>query len=296
MKKNKKVVILLIIFVLIISGFIFMKTWKKTYTKANYNIASVQEKEKLDFFYDGSIPISKGKYFDIRYLYYNDKSPTKIKLDVVKKVEEDIKIDEMIIYNSNGEEILIMLEALNVEFHKKQTKEPNIFMTFKNYNYYGILNGYNLFRGDRGYLTPDEEYRNLQKLTIELKIDGAIEKHELVFDKKESLNTLAQVNEWKHDTGQETRRYYLSYYYGLLMKEDFEQWKQNVNMLLNDEYAKDYDWSNIFDLPNSIYLETYKVEQLQGYLNLSDEEFEQYLLFLKTTVEKELIDKVYLNS
>lgn len=306
MKKNKKVVILLIVCFLIISGFIFIKTWKKPYTKADYDSASLQEKEKLDYFYEGSIPISKGKHFDMRYLYYDGKCLGNIQIEAVKKVEENIAIDEITIYNEKGTKILFESLSedsfLNPEFPKKEKGKANIIRSVNNDRYYGRMHGglifYTNYVAERDRFFPSvtsEKYQNLQQLTIKMKINGSIETHKLTFDRKESLNTLLKVKDWKYDKKRETKAYYLSEYYGLMFTENFEQWNQDIELLLKESDSKEYAWADIFNLPIT-YVDKYPRQRLRGYLNLSVEDYRVYLSYLNMAIEKGLIENDYLDK
>lgn len=257
--------------------------------KFDYDGASAVEKEAIELFYaDDSALIAKGKYFDVKYAYFNPANITDITFEMVKKTADEVSFDSITIKDKNGNYGVVCESLGDIEYRLDQGPAGLVMCLGGNssFQYYGFSNGHSLMLKDmledNFKVSREKIERDYPRLVLILGINGEEEVYELQYQQEQRYRYTKECKE-KYLAGEKNPYYGVqaSYYYSALFYRDFEQWKAEIEQLLaSDPCCRDIDGRKILNAPY------YKEKaQLQESLQLNDEEFSEYLGIARKLVE-----------
>ncbi len=283
MNSNKKKTIflsvLVVVFALIVSSMFIINT----------DNLSKNEKSYLENFYKDSSIISKGKYFDIRYIKYDDKDNINSSIELVKKSNIDMnEVSGNLIFN-NGKKLPIFKLG-----NKNFNLAPMTFMFGEN----GIAYHYRIYEMCIDYILHDDDVLqnpsdyDFKNLTVELEYNGEKEIYSLNYKESNIKKSLDCFFEFyykdKIDIDDNTIYCFTSYYqdYIELLEKDgvkyVREFIDKFNLYYVDEKYHEgeffgldrliYDYSNVknineFNVNDTLISLQRVVNQTESYIN-----------------------------
>lgn len=243
--------------------------------------------------------ISKGEYFDVKYAYLNPErieniydqiGLNEVYIEVVKKDNRPIRIcntwyqDKIDSFrwvaerDQKEDEAFISFEGVMDPPAYQQIFLP-IREEYKKIGYDTQINSSLLWHI---WLEKSEDDKyDLSEISIKYDVvEGFIsdevieEKHHLKYDAKQRITALKELKErcMTSECSIYEKRY-VSYYFGDLLKEDFDRWYEELKAYLQEVNINDYADSYIM----IDYTKEDDLEECKKTLNLSDEQYEKYL-------------------
>ena len=256
---------------------VLKRIYHPTHKLTDFSKASEEEKKALSVFYDSDL-ISEGKYFDLKFTYF-EPCTDESAMEIVKKTDADLG------------KIYIETWSENEEFISGRTyggvEDSELFGRWSRNN-----QQYLLFLYGSDFLNDhDTDIRYKDDILIKAKIcydQYAEDIYEVRFDLKKSFQELE-----RHKKDPITNIYegqLATYYYGLLLSYDKERWFQEVNKLIEEDKNKYLDYPIILKTSSntSSSIRNGKYQDLQDLYQFNDEEYAEYQRMVQRASEKDL--------
>lgn len=237
MKTKKKIGIGILIILISIPAWMFIKAKFGLYSRYDIDDLSKENQEALAVFY-GIHPemISEGKWFDVKYTYFNELAPENGNIEIVKKTLSPIKDSDLImetVIEKNDEKKTISMIRGNGSFDGKFTEKGKIYVRT-------ILSGI--------FITMEPYERDTYKdFKLIIHYPGGSEEHKLSADVEKQLELNKEAMEktesekYLGELGYINihSSYYFVNYMKLLYVDDFEAWVSRVEELLRKYQGTD---------------------------------------------------------
>lgn len=256
---------------------VLKRVYRPTHKLTDFSEASEEEKKALSIFYDSDI-ISEGKYFDLKFTYFEPCTDEAV-MEIVKKTDADLGKISIETWSENEEFISGMEYGKfdeSILFWKWRKNSSQQYLRFL----YG-----NDFLNDH-----DIKIKYNDDILIKVKIwydEYTEEEYEVHFDLDKNFKELE-----RRKNNPITSMYdgqLATYYYGLLLSYDKERWFEEVNELIDRDKNEYLDYTRILKTDvcrNPI--KGYQDGDEQSLYQFNDKEYAEYQRIVQRAEDKGL--------